>query len=707
MSLGYLVNLNDRNLNSGDNISLTPTAVSVDTVIGTGTWTYSVFDGSTTTTNTAAGNYVLDSSGNIYFVPDSGQIDGLVSAEATTAPSYTLGDGYVWGTSGADLIDQNYVDPEGDAIDSNSASTTLGTNDIIFSGDGNDTILSSAGDDTVFSGAGDDYIIGAGGADYIDAGDGNDTVYGDNVPPAENESLNWSQQYADGADASGGFSQDTGTMTVSFDLANDGNMTAATVSTVYPAYVESGEPFDPNSNLYIEGEGLGETSTATFSFTANSGSGMTDEVQNVSFRLNDIDSQAGNWQDQITITAYDADGNIVPVNITSSGNDTVSSNTITGGESTDDQTVADGSAYVSIEGPVQTIQIDYANGGPYYQIIWVSDIYFTTIPDDPGNDTIYGGAGDDVLYGSEGDDILVGQSGNDTIYGGQDNDNIYLSIGDTGYGEWGDDNFILDSSDTVGTGDIIVDGGSTDETNGDTLYLGKFADLSTLTYTDDGTGSYTGSVLLDTGGTLYFQDIEHIICFTPGTLIDTPDGPRAIERLSVGDLVNTVDDGPKPLRWIGRSWVKAQGEFAPVTFEEGSLPGLTSQLTVSPQHRMLVSGPSAELHFGVSEVLVAAKHLLGMPGVSRTPAKIVTYIHIMMDEHQIVYAEGAATESFYAGKEGLMSINPACRERLYDSFPHLREDPMAYGPTARLCLKAHEAQLLVASQTSVHGARAA
>ena len=44
-----------------------------------------------------------------------------------------------------------------------------------------------------------------------------------------------------------------------------------------------------------------------------------------------------------------------------------------------------------------------------------------------------------------------------------------------------------------------------------------------------------------------------IPCFTAGTLIDTPSGPRAVEELRPGDLVTTRDHGPAPLLWAGAS----------------------------------------------------------------------------------------------------------------------------------------------------------
>lgn len=69
----------------------------------------------------------------------------------------------------------------------------------------------------------------------------------------------------------------------------------------------------------------------------------------------------------------------------------------------------------------------------------------------------------------------------------------------------------------------------------------------------------------------------------------------------------------------------------------------------------------------------------------------VTYIHLMFDCHEVIYAEGIATESFHAGDVGLDAIDEAAREELFAIFPELRSAPYRHGKTARTCLKAHEA----------------
>ena len=570
---------------------------------------------------------------------------------------------------------------------------TVWVSDIQF-----DTVLGDVGNDTIDGGAGDDVIYGQEGDDSLSGGEGDDLIYGgEEITTASvSENISWSDLGVDNTDISAGFVQNTGTMDVSVSFTDDGNQDLVLNENDDLLYTEGGEPFSTTSSLYLSGTGLGGVTTTDISFNAASGGDMSDEVENVQFRLNDIDASSGSWQDIITVTAVDGDGNPVSVTITASGSDIVTSDTITGAEGGDSEADAEGSALVTIAGPVSNISISYANGDTGGQALWITDVHFETVPDvgEVSDDILSGDAGLDTLYGGAGNDSLTAGTDADMLYGEDGDDTIYLAQGDQGWGGAGDDIFVISDFGDVSTSTITIDGEEDDESLGDTLDLNSLVDRNTLSYTDDGTGSFTGSATLFDGTTLNFSEIENIICFAAGTLIETADGPVAVENLSVDDNLVTRDDGLQALRWIGARSVEASGKLAPITFEAGSLPGLENSLSVSPQHRMLISGPQAELLFGEPEVLVAAKHLVGMPGVSCEPTTMVTYYHLMLDQHQIVFAEGAETESFYASEVGLGTISTHCKARLFEAFPHLAEDIAAYGETARPCLKAHEAKLL-------------
>ncbi len=74
---------------------------------------------------------------------------------------------------------------------------------------------------------------------------------------------------------------------------------------------------------------------------------------------------------------------------------------------------------------------------------------------------------------------------------------------------------------------------------------------------------------------------------------------------------------------------------------------------------MLISSAISERMFNAREVLVAAVNLTELPGVYfDINATEVEYFHLVFDDHQIVFANGAPSESFYPGEEGLKALTP-------------------------------------------------
>jgi len=191
-------------------------------------------------------------------------------------------------------------------------------------------------------------------------------------------------------------------------------------------------------------------------------------------------------------------------------------------------------------------------------------------------------------------------------------------------------------------------------------------------------------------------------CFTPGTLIATPRGEVPVETLRTGDRVVTRDNGLQEIRWIGGRALSLQDlrlheHLHPVLVRAHSLgDGLPEQdMMVSPNHRMLVASDRTQLHFDEQEVLVAAKHLVGTPGVQSVASIGISYIHFMCDRHEVVLSNGAWTESFQPGDQTLLGMGNAQRNEIFELFPDLRTDAGIAGyPSARRTLTRHEARLL-------------
>ncbi|MFY0632808.1 MAG: Hint domain-containing protein [Vannielia sp.] len=412
------------------------------------------------------------------------------------------GDGIVDGTAGDDLIDTAYDDdPEGDKIDNNDAILPgeAPNDDIVLAGDGNDT---------VFAGEGDDEVYGNGGSDTLHGGAGNDVLIGDAAGPYGNgaggtestqEAFKWSElkDYNGGHLSNGekivSQSQDTGENVVKLSLQKSYDNTFSTDQQKVHS-IDTGELPGANaySSLESELDYKGESQTYKLEFEK--------AAENVSFRVNDID-----FDSKVVITAFDADGNEVPVNITAgsgvslydkdgvAGNETAVSK---GGGAPD--TSPDYSGLVSIAGPVSKIVITHTQIGYHDSGVNVTDIYFDTITGDgegegiPGDDAIYGGLGDDYIEGNAGNDFLDGGEGADTVFGGDDADTIIGGAGDVvDGGAGGDDNDTLD------------------------LSLGKPFYLKDLVVDSNGNGWDGTVVYLDddgkpTGETMTFTEIENI-----------------------------------------------------------------------------------------------------------------------------------------------------------------------------------------------------
>lgn len=205
----------------------------------------------------------------------------------------------------------------------------------------------------------------------------------------------------------------------------------------------------------------------------------------------------------------------------------------------------------------------------------------------------------------------------------------------------------------------------------------------------------------DTTVTITIHGQDEPPCFVRGTMIDTPQGARAIETLSEGDMVLTTDAGAQPIRWIGSKTV------SPATFPEYEAvrpirivkdcfgPGVPLQdLLVSPMHRMLLRGAQPLLLFGQKEVLCAAKMLINGQTIFKDPAPEVEYFHLLFDHHQVIVANGCAAESFLAGNVGLSNFDAKSQEQVFALFPELRSLPNSYGPAARRILRHYEAGLM-------------
>ncbi len=193
-----------------------------------------------------------------------------------------------------------------------------------------------------------------------------------------------------------------------------------------------------------------------------------------------------------------------------------------------------------------------------------------------------------------------------------------------------------------------------------------------------------------------------VICFTPGTRIATAKGLVPVQDLREGDMIQTKDNGVQELLWTGAKRLTgarlySMPDLRPIRIRAGAfgLDRPDQEFLVSPDHRMVISGRVAQALFNTSEVLVAARDLVNWTTVSRditTPD--VTYVHLLLPQHEIIFANGVETESFHPGSTDLGLMNQIDRARLHGVMPEIDDDPMTYGGFARRQLSRSEAALL-------------
>lgn len=192
------------------------------------------------------------------------------------------------------------------------------------------------------------------------------------------------------------------------------------------------------------------------------------------------------------------------------------------------------------------------------------------------------------------------------------------------------------------------------------------------------------------------SDPPEVPCFAAGTMILTERGPRPVEAIRPGQRVMTRDNGLQPVLWSGGRVVAGRDRFAPVRVRAGVM-GNARDLFLSPQHRLLLTGWQVQLAVAETEVMAAARHLVGLPGVARAPCDRVAYIHLLLPRHEVLVAEGIGAESLWLGGRAVAGFGAAARATLRAT---LSARTRAALRLARPVLRATEARGLVAAMAS-------
>jgi len=505
-------------------------------------------------------------------------------------------------------------------------------NDQLFGGTGNDNLSGDLGNDTLQGEDGDDTLAGGGGADSLVGGIGNDSLLGDGGA----DTLfggDGNDRLFGGAD-NDSLSGDLGNDTLQGDDGDDTLSGGDGVDSLLGGVGSDVLFGGVGTDALFGGDGNDTLSGGADADVLDGGSGFD-------------------------VADYSASATGVTINL--------QTGLASGGD-------AQGDTLTGIEGVIGSSANDALTAGASGGTLFGGS----------GNDTLQGGAGNDRLEGGDGNDLLEGGDGADTLFGGAGDDTIRL----TGVGD------VVDGGESAGDNDVL-DLSNWGWRNTNILYDPGSTQSGIVQFLDS-----NGAIL----GSMQFSNFETVIpCFTPGTLITTRRGEVAVETLRAGDEVLTRDNSYRALVWMGHRKLTAADLIAnpqlrPVRIAAGALgAGLPRQdMLVSPQHRMLIEGARAEMLFGEAEVLVAALHLVGLPGIETVFLPGLTYVHIMFEDHEIVCADGAWSESFQPAQRMLSGMEADQAEEIRTLFPELAQREIAFA-SARLTLKAYEARVLLAA----------
>ncbi len=180
------------------------------------------------------------------------------------------------------------------------------------------------------------------------------------------------------------------------------------------------------------------------------------------------------------------------------------------------------------------------------------------------------------------------------------------------------------------------------------------------------------------------------VCFASETGIRTPTGYRQADTLVPGEMISVCDGEAAPLLWASKWSGAGQGSAAPVCFAPGTI-GNQRPLRLSQQHRVVVKSAQLQMLFALEEALAPARVFVDGQSVRLQDCTRITYVHLLLQHHHILDAEGARCESLYLGDEStrtLLSTPPGAK------FLAEQSGILQHATAARPFLSMHEAQLL-------------
>jgi hypothetical protein len=202
--------------------------------------------------------------------------------------------------------------------------------------------------------------------------------------------------------------------------------------------------------------------------------------------------------------------------------------------------------------------------------------------------------------------------------------------------------------------------------------------------------------LLGASGGPVTGDEDYVACYLAGTMILTDRGEIAVESLSIGDMLVTISGALRAIKWIGTRSYDMTGVQAgksgvlPICIKRGALADNIPcrDLYVSPRHALFIDGSLFPAGLLVNGNTIRALQVIDA----------IHYFHVELDSHDVILAEGAASETFVDDNSRAMFQNTPDYGALYPNEARVQATYFAPRMTSGYRLEALVQQLTARGQ---------
>ncbi|WP_171101773.1 Hint domain-containing protein [Ruegeria sp. HKCCD7255] len=174
---------------------------------------------------------------------------------------------------------------------------------------------------------------------------------------------------------------------------------------------------------------------------------------------------------------------------------------------------------------------------------------------------------------------------------------------------------------------------------------------------------------------------EDAFCaFTRGSIVETTQGPMAIEDLLPGDEVQTQDGGSQPVVWKGCVTLvpgreDSRGRMRPLTRIMADTFGMQKPMSgviTGPAARLLgVPAHLRHLSGGQPMLCPVSEFQDGMNVIETLPPTPVELFHICVPRHSVIQVDGLQFETYHPGTNAVRMISQSLRAVYLNLFAHI------------------------------------